>query len=158
MSKTEIYHELQDYFDKALKENKNLHFITLASELVNALREKFPLMDWVGFYLYDPEKAVLYLGPYSSGLGACEQIAPGKGVCGTCFEERKTQLVTDTSKMKNYIACASSTKSEIVVPLLGQEGGVYAVLDIDSDTKKAFDKEDVAGLESLCWLISQKGN
>jgi L-methionine (R)-S-oxide reductase len=48
------------------------------------------------------------------------------------------------------IACAASTRSEIVVPVLDGAGRLIAVLDVDSDTPAHFDAEDAAALEALC--------
>ncbi len=153
--KAETYQKLADFFSAELEENKDVRFLTLACELVNALKGSFSEMDWVGFYLFDKEKDTLYLGPYVPGVGACEEIKPGRGVCGRSFLEKRTLVVNDTSKEKNYIACSSSTKSEIVVPLLDSKGEVKAVLDIDSDTLSAFDDDDVRGLEALVWLLAK---
>ena len=53
-----------------------------------------------------------------------------------------------------HIACASSTESEIVVPLINQHTkNVMAVLDLDSDSPAAFKHADVEGLETICsWM------
>ena len=48
-----------------------------------------------------------------------------------------------------HIACAASTRSEIVVPVFGADGDLIAVLDIDSDRPAAFDAADAAALEGL---------
>jgi L-methionine (R)-S-oxide reductase len=68
----------------------------------------------------DPSQ--LILGPFQ-GHVACQQIALGKGVCGTAAKEAKTQLVEDVEKFPGHIACDSRSKSEIVVPIL-KEGKV----------------------------------
>lgn len=45
---------------------------------------------------------------------------------------RQTQLVPDVHACPHHIACASSTQSELVVPVLTADGDVLAVLDLDS--------------------------
>ena len=40
-------------------------------------------------------------------------------------------------------------RSEIVVPVYDREGGLIAVLDVDSDRGGAFDADDAAALEAL---------
>ena len=147
------YPGLLDYFSNMVKENKRLPFLTFASEAVHYLYDSFSTMDWVGFYLYDREEDVLYLGPYETGYDACEEIKPGKGVCGRALAEKRTIFVKDTSKESNYIACSSSTKSEIVVPVFDKDNNVIAVLDIDSDTLNAFNNKDQENLEALVKLI-----
>ena len=66
---------------------------------------------------------------------ACPRIDYGKGVCGTAWSEKKTQIVSDVSKIENYIACDLDTKSEIVIPMFENNDktkNVIAVFDIDS--------------------------
>ena len=47
-------------------------------------------------------------------------------------------------------ACASSTQSEIVVPVIAPDGTLLAVLDVDSDARAAFDEVDQRELEDIC--------
>jgi len=112
------------------------------------LKEAFGFF-WVGFYLVKGEQLVL--GPFQGPL-ACTRIAFGKGVCGTAWEEAKTQLVPDVDAFPGHIACSSASKSEIVVPGF-KEGKVWIVLDVDSDLLDDFDQDDVTYLEKLMKLL-----
>ena len=104
---------------------------------------------WTGFYrVIDGE---LVLGPFQGPL-ACSRIAYGRGVCGTGWKERTTQVVPDVEKFPGHIACSSASKSEIVVPLI-KEGEVTAVLDIDSEHLATFDDTDRHWLEKIAELI-----
>ena len=104
---------------------------------------------WTGFYrVIDGE---LVLGPFQGPL-ACSRIAYGRGVCGTAWKERTTQVVPDVEKFPGHIACSSASKSEIVVPLI-KEGEVTAVLDIDSEHLATFDDTDRHWLEKIAELI-----
>ena len=104
---------------------------------------------WTGFYrVIDGE---LVLGPFQGPL-ACSRIAYGRGVCGTAWKERTTQVVHDVEKFPGHIACSSASKSEIVVPLI-KEGEVTAVLDIDSEHLATFDDTDRHWLEKIAELI-----
>ena len=116
---------------------------TIAAELYQA-DERF---DWVGFYRVT-EPGLLRIGPYQGGHG-CLTIPFNRGVCGAAARERRTQLVDDVEAFPGHIACATSTRSEIVVPVFDATGAVIAVLDIDSDQPAAFDAEDAAALEDL---------
>jgi len=49
-----------------------------------------------------------------------------------------------------HIACSSSTRSEIVVPVLTPDDRLLAVLDVDSDAPAAFTNVDQRELEALC--------
>ena len=105
---------------------------------------------WTGFYRVCGEELVL--GPFQGPL-ACSRIRFGKGVCGTAWKLRQTVIVPDVDKFPGHIACSSASKSEIVVPVLDQEGSVRAVLDIDSDELDKFDETDRIWLEKIVKLI-----
>lgn len=115
------------------------------------LHHGFDHYHWTGFYraVADDELAV---GPYQGGHG-CLRIPFSRGVCGAAARERATQLVPDVEAFPGHIACSSSTRSEIVVPVVAPDGRLLAVLDVDSDDPAAFDDVDQAHLEPLCaWL------
>lgn len=116
---------------------------TIACELYSAF-EKF---RWVGFYR-NVGNGVLKIGPYQ-GTHGCLTIPFDKGVCGRCARERKLQNVPDVAKVLHHIACSATTKSELVVPILADNGELIAVLDIDSDTMAAFTEVDEAHLKLL---------
>ena len=103
--------------------------------------------DWVGFYrVTAPE--MLKIGPYQGGHG-CLTIPFARGVCGAAAKTRKTQLVADVNAFEGHIACASSTQSEVVVPVFDAAGELLGVLDIDSDQPDAFAQSDADYLEAL---------
>ena len=102
--------------------------------------------DWVGFYrVVEPE--LLKIGPYQGGHG-CLVIPFDKGVCGACAREEKAQIVDDVDAFPGHIACAASTRSEIVLPV-HEKGKLIAVLDIDSDKPADFDDSDRQALEEI---------
>lgn len=106
---------------------------------------------WTGFYRVASERNELVLGPFQ-GPVACSRIGYGKGVCGTAWAEGKTVIVPDVDRFPGHIACSSSSRSEIVVPVL-QENRVIAVLDIDSAFTDTFDDMDRSWLEIITALI-----
>ena len=63
---------------------------TVAAMLNHAFDHYF----WTGFYLVDPDKDELVIGPYQGTLG-CLRIPFGRGVCGTAARTRQTQVVAD---------------------------------------------------------------
>ncbi len=113
---------------------------TLACEIHHA-DDRF---DWTGFYRVTAP-GVLKIGPYQGGHG-CLVIPFGKGVCGTCAQTGEVQLVDDVEAFRGHIACSSSTRSEIVLPVRGASGRLIGVLDIDSDQPAAFTQADAEGL------------
>jgi GAF domain-containing protein len=116
---------------------------TVACELYHA----FDDFDWVGFYRVTAP-GLLKIGPYQGGHG-CLVIPFERGVCGAAAREGRTQVVADVDAFPGHIACAASTRSEIVVPVHGPDGALIAVLDVDSDRPAAFDEDDAAALEML---------
>lgn len=115
---------------------------TLACELYHA-DDRF---DWVGFYrVTEPE--LLKIGPYQGGHG-CLTIPFSRGVCGAAARTGETQLVADVDTFPDHIACASTTRSEIVLPVFAN-GKLIAVLDIDSNQPDAFNEADAAALAEI---------
>ncbi len=125
---------------------------TLACEVFHA-DDRF---DWVGFYrVTGPE--MLTIGPYQGGHG-CLKIPFSRGVCGAAARTRAVQLVPDVDAFPGHIACASSTRSELVLPVFGPEGQVIGVFDLDSDLPNAFTEEDASRLTGiLAETFSQRG-
>lgn len=116
---------------------------TLACELHHS-DERF---DWTGFYrVVAPE--LLKIGPYQGGHG-CLVIPFSRGVCGAAARTRQVQLVPDVEAFPGHIACASSTRSEIVLPVFGADDRLIGVLDIDSDRPDAFTQEDATRLAAI---------
>ena len=106
---------------------------------------------WVGFYLVKGDELVL--GPFQ-GPVACTRIPFHKGVCGYAYTERKTVIVPNVDEFPGHIACASASKSEIVIPVF-HENQVILVLDVDSDSLNDFSEEDQKGLEKIMGLIEE---
>jgi GAF domain-containing protein len=103
--------------------------------------------DWTGFYrVTAPE--LLKIGPYQGGHG-CLVIPFSRGVCGAAAKTGQTQLVPDVDAFAGHIACASSTRSELVLPVLDHQGQVIAVFDIDSNQPDAFTQQDAEALEAI---------
>lgn len=117
---------------------------TVACELHHA----FEYFHWTGFYRAVSDD-LLVVGPYQGGHG-CLRISFDRGVCGAAARTRQTQLVPDVDAFPGHIACSSSTRSEIVVPVVTPSGRLLAVLDVDSDFHDAFDATDQQYLEHLC--------
>ena len=116
-----------------------------ASALIN---ESVDNLNWAGFYLYNSKNDQLDLGPFQ-GKVACIHIALGKGVCGVAASTKETQIVGDVSKFSSYIACDSAAKSELVVPMLKQDGSLYGVLDLDAPILNRFNQSFASEMEEF---------
>jgi GAF domain-containing protein len=121
--------------------------ILMMSTISALLKSAFPSFSWVGFYRRTGENE-LSIGPYQGKYG-CLHIKFGKGVCGQCALQKKIIIVKDANKLRNYIACDHSTKSEITVPVFDSKENLIAVLDIDSERLNAFDSIDEHYLETI---------
>jgi len=103
--------------------------------------------DWTGFYrVVAPE--LLKIGPYQGGHG-CLVIPFDRGVCGAAARSGEVQLVDDVEAFPGHIACSSSTRSELVLPVWNRAGDLIAVFDIDSDQPAAFTEEDAEALAGI---------
>ncbi|WP_111732450.1 GAF domain-containing protein [Roseovarius amoyensis] len=103
--------------------------------------------DWTGFYrVTSPE--MLKIGPYQGGHG-CLVIPFSRGVCGAAARTGEVQIVDDVDTFDGHIACSSSTRSEIVLPVRDSQGQLLGVLDIDSNRAAAFDAADAQGLGAI---------
>lgn len=100
---------------------------------------------WTGFYRVAGQELVL--GPFQGPL-ACTHIPFGRGVCGTAWKNGETVVVPDVEEFPGHIACSSESRSEIVVPVW-KDGGIVAVLDIDSKELGCFDDIDRKYLEKI---------
>ncbi|NOD94168.1 GAF domain-containing protein [Ruegeria sp. HKCCD4884] len=103
--------------------------------------------DWTGFYRV-VEPGLLKIGPYQGGHG-CLVIPFERGVCGAAARTGEVQLVPDVDAFPGHIACASSTRSELVLPVHNAAGEVIAVFDIDSDQPDAFSADDAEYLSRI---------
>lgn len=133
---------------KALLEGENDLIANLAN-ISAALKEQFNFL-WVGFYLVKDSELVL--GPFQ-GPVACTRIMMGKGVCGASWAQAKIIIVPDVEAFPGHIACSSSSRSEIVIPLI-KEGEVLGVLDVDSAELNKFDETDSNYLSEIVGLIA----
>lgn len=124
--------------------------IARMANISSMLHQTFGFL-WTGFYRVASERNELVLGPFQ-GPVACSRIGYGKGVCGTAWAEGRTVIVPDVDRFPGHISCSSSSRSEIVVPVL-QGNRVIAVLDIDSAFTDTFDDMDRSWLEIITALI-----
>lgn len=146
------YAELRLVID-ALLEGEDDWVAGLAT-VATELHQAFAYFHWTGFYrLTTP--TLLVIGPYQGGHG-CTRIALERGVCGAAARERRTLVVPDVHAFPDHIACSSTTRSEVVVPIFAPSGNLLGVLDVDSDDPDAFTDADRVGLETLAPLVGAR--
>lgn len=124
-----------------------LDWVSAMATVTCELHHAFEYYHWTGFYrVVAPQ--LLAVGPYQGGHG-CLRIAFERGVCGAAARTKRTQLVDDVERFEGHIACSSSTRSEVVVPVFDEHGEVIAVFDVDSNHEAAFRSVDQRALERL---------
>lgn len=121
--------------------------IALMASVVCEVHHAHPLSDWTGFYrVVGPE--LLKIGPYQGGHG-CLVIPFSRGVCGAVARTEAPLLVPDVETFPDHIACSSTTRSELVLPVWNGVGKLIGVLDLDSNTPAAFTETDVQHLTAI---------
>ena len=121
--------------------------VALMATLACEVHHSDDRFDWTGFYRVT-EPGVLKIGPYQGGHG-CLVIPFDKGVCGAAARTGEVQLVPDVNAFPGHIACASSTRSELVLPVFNGAGALIGVFDLDSDQPDAFTEEDARALAAI---------
>ena len=142
---------MPDYTDLSARIRALIHGetdeVALMATLACEIHHSDDRFDWTGFYrVTQPE--LLKIGPYQGGHG-CLVIPFSRGVCGAAARTREAQLVPDVNAFPGHIACASSTRSELVIPVFGTGGRLIGVLDIDSDQPDAFSQADADALAEI---------
>lgn len=121
--------------------------VALMATVVCEIHHGHPLSDWTGFYrVVGPE--LLKIGPYQGGHG-CLVIPFARGVCGAAARTGQVQLVPDVDAFPDHIACSSTTRAELVLPVWNGAGQLLGVLDLDSNTPAAFTEEDAVQLTAI---------
>lgn len=121
--------------------------VALMATVVCELHHAHAMADWTGFYrVVAPD--LLKIGPYQGGHG-CLVIPFSRGVCGAAARQGMVQNVPDVDAFPDHIACSSTTRSELVLPVWNAKGKLLGVLDLDSNTPAAFTAEDEVWLVPL---------
>jgi L-methionine (R)-S-oxide reductase len=121
--------------------------VALMATVVCEVHHADPRFDWTGFYrVTSPE--LLKIGPYQGGHG-CLVIPFSRGVCGACARTGAVQLVPDVEAFADHIACSSTTRSELVLPVYDGQARLIGVFDIDSDQPDAFTAHDAREMAAI---------
>jgi len=65
------------------------------------------------------------------------------------------QRVDEVHAFEGHITCDAASVSELVVPIVGADGELIAVLDLDSPIAARFDAEDEAGCVALGAILAR---
>ena len=134
--------------EKIISKSKNV-----LDDVVEFLYKNFDYYSWVGIYIVKGNYLILgsWRGPQATGH---TKIPIGTGICGSAAKTGKTEIIGDVNSDDRYLSCFVSTKSEIVVPIK-KDGKIVGEIDIDSDVKNAFKKEDKTFLEKVADMLGE---
>ena len=144
-----VYEEVIPQIDSLIAGESDL--TANLANIAAVLKEAFGFF-WVGFYLRKADQLVL--GPFQGPI-ACTRIDFDKGVCGHAYSNASTLIVPNVDEFPGHIACSSAARSEIVVPIFDGRGGVFGVLDVDSDKLDDFSDADRDGLTRITAIIER---
>ncbi len=107
--------------------------------------------------LFDPDTNMLL--PCASKGKTCTNsripLGIGEGILGTAAKEKRSILVPDVSKDKNYICFNEDTMSELAIPMLwGIERELIGVLNFEHPQLDAFNDEHQKLLEALAYSVA----
>jgi transcriptional regulator with GAF, ATPase, and Fis domain len=121
-------------------------------EVVNIVQSHF---SYYGIHIFSVEGTESYAlqaqaGAYRNVLKLGQRIPISRGIVGAVIRTKKPYLSNDVSSDPNYtnLDIPIETKSEICVPVI-KDGEVLAVLNVESDSKNAFDDDDTVTLEAI---------
>ena len=144
-------------YEVGKKISSQLDLEQLLNEIVTTLCDLFNYYGVMLLMLDDEGKNLrlqLIAGGYENVFPDDLTIAMGEGMIGKAAETQKIQVSGDVTKDPNYVMKADEvTKSEASVPLTSGKK-IIGVLDIQSDQNDAFDKSDVATLETFSTQIA----
>ncbi len=112
--------------------------------------------DWVGIYWLEsylhPEtqSTDLVVGDYIGPETPHKRIPIDDGLYGLAVREQRVINVADVRAEEKFLACSTTTRSEIVIPIRNQKGQVVAELNIGSDQLNSFDPATQNQLEKMC--------
>ena len=144
-----IYKEIAPQIEALIGDESDV--IANLANVAAVLKEAFGFF-WVGFYIAKDNQLVL--GPFQGPL-ACTRIEFGQGFCGHAHSTASAVIVPNVDEFPGHIACSSASKSEIVVPIMNGDGGVFGVLDVDSDRLDDFSETDREGLTDVVSVIER---
>jgi len=116
------------------------------------LHHKLTGVSWTGFYMLRDGQLVVdaYQGPL-----ACLVLGAHTGVCWAAVDRRQSVLVPDVHAFPGHVACDPRSRSELVVPVFGEDRMPVGVLDLDSQRPDHFDRVDVEGCEAVVRLLER---
>jgi L-methionine (R)-S-oxide reductase len=109
---------------------------------------------WVG--LYDVERHrgvvsnVVWVGP---GAPQYPEFPINKGLTGRAIQTGSTVNAGDVTMDSDYLTALGTTKSEIILPVIDDQGSVVGTVDVESEIHNAFGPEVQRFLERCAEVV-----
>ncbi len=102
---------------------------------------------WVGLYDVEEQKiaVIAWSGP---GAPTHPRFLRSQGLNGAAVAARAPVVVQDVKKDARYLATLGDTQGEMIVPVIGTDGGVVGTIDVVSAQVNAFTERDRTLLET----------
>jgi L-methionine (R)-S-oxide reductase len=110
---------------------------------------------WVGLYDVDRERGlVINIAWSGAGAPAFPTFPITKGLTSRAIAGKRTVNVGDVAGDADYLTALGTTRSEIIVPIIGEESeDVVGTLDVESERVNAFTPEVQTFLEGCADAI-----
>jgi L-methionine (R)-S-oxide reductase len=124
----------------------------LGAAAVAAVIRRFGSYRWVGLYDVGREQISL-VGWDGPAPPAHPRLPRTDGLCGAAVAARRPVVVGDVAADARYLTTHTTTRSEIVVPVIAA-GVPVGLVDLESERTNAFGAADERLLERCAALIS----
>jgi len=152
MAKPTRFERIRDQLSALFAETTEA--VSRRATTVALLHHKLPSVSWTGFYMLRRGELVVdvYQGPV-----ACLHLKAHTGVCWAAIDRGEPLIVPDVHAFPGHIPCDARTRSELVVPLFGQNGTPVGVLDVDSTRPNRFTGTDLEGYTLVARFLEANG-
>jgi L-methionine (R)-S-oxide reductase len=115
---------------------------------------------WTGLYDVDLQRGIVSNVAWSGAdAPAYPTFSVTKGLTSRAIAEKKTVNVGDVTRDSDYLTALSTTRSEIIVPVLdATDSYVIGTLDIESELPEAFDAVAQGRLEECALVLKRFWN
>ena len=107
---------------------------------------------WVGIYDVGPEdiSVIAWTGPAPP---THPRFPTTQGLNGQAVRSRRTIVVGDVTADPHYLPTLSSTRAEMVAPVLAENGAVIGTIDVESEILNRFGEVDRDFIEECAAAI-----
>jgi putative methionine-R-sulfoxide reductase with GAF domain len=135
---------------------RKLDGVAIARSIAEAIRS-YGQYRWVGIYDVDIDRGVVSNVAWSGPSAPEYPTFPvTKGLTSRAIAEKRIINVGDVGSDAAYLTALTTTKSEIIVPVLDEERGqVLGTIDVESELANAFDAAAERMLEECAVVLRQ---